>query len=155
MSSRTLRSTVGLRRATASPPDASAAAGPACRRTRRIRANFAVQLLEHEPAQRFSLGSWSGGERLELQAQVLGVVDDPLTPGDGLAVNNGSHLQELRHAQHILGRSVLNADDVEVAALDNELGVGVERGRGSLITSRNSKPRRNARVMAGQLEEGQ
>ena len=95
------------------------------------------------------------GVRLEAQAQVLRVVDDPLTPRDGLTVDNGAHLQKIGHVRHGLGRGILHADQVKVAALDDELGGGIEQGSGSLMTSRNSKPRRKARVMAAQLEEGQ
>ena len=95
------------------------------------------------------------GVRLESQAEVLGVVDDPLAPRDGLPVDNGSHLQKISHVRHGLRGRILDAIEVKVAALDDELGGGIEEGLGSLMASRNAKPRRKSRVMAAQLEEGQ
>jgi hypothetical protein len=90
---------------------------------------LAVQLLQHEPAQAILIGVWMG-VRLESQAQVLGVVDDPLPPRDGLPVNDGPDLQKIGHVGHGLGRRPLDPNEVEAPAFDDELGGGIEEGFG-------------------------
>jgi hypothetical protein len=66
-------------------------------------------------------------EGLEVQAEMRRVADDPRPPRDGLVVDDSRQLQELRHRLHGLGGRPLHANEVDVSALDRELGLFIEQ----------------------------
>jgi hypothetical protein len=86
-----------------------------------------VKLAEHDPAEAFR-GRVGVGERRERQPQMVGVVDDPLTPRDGLTADDGHQLQKRRNVLDRLGRRPLGADQMNFPALDRAFGSVVEQG---------------------------
>jgi hypothetical protein len=66
---------------------------------------------------------------LEVQAEMASVVDDPRRSRNRLVVHDRHKLQEFRHRHrfHSLGGRVLHPNEMNIAALDGELGLRVEQ----------------------------